>query len=191
MDKRLSHCKKKKWSLSFIADVFASWIPTPLGRECDGERVELNYSVHFKFNSLSWPFLSLPFFAIWKSFGQLFSQCNQWQGQLPPLSSSLPAPSSTSAEVKQHLCLTSLSHHSQDQEGFYFFFLLLSHDFLLKVSFTLLCLGLYLQFAILFYFKILYWCIVGLQCCVSSRWTAKWISYTYTYIYSFFDSFPI
>ena len=36
-----------------------------------------------------------------------------------------------------------------------------------------------------------YWDIVDLQCCVSFRCTAKWISYTYTYIHSFLDSFPI
>ena len=33
--------------------------------------------------------------------------------------------------------------------------------------------------------------MVELQCCVSFRCTAKWISYTYTYIHSFLDSFPI
>ena len=36
-----------------------------------------------------------------------------------------------------------------------------------------------------------YWSIVDLQCCVSFRCTGKWISYTYTYIYSFLDSFSI
>ena len=36
-----------------------------------------------------------------------------------------------------------------------------------------------------------YWSIVDLQCCVSFRCTAKWISYTYTHIYSFLDYFPI
>ena len=36
-----------------------------------------------------------------------------------------------------------------------------------------------------------YWSIVDLQCWVSFRYTAKWISYTYTYIYSFLDHFPI
>ena len=45
--------------------------------------------------------------------------------------------------------------------------------------------------SLIFYFKIFYWCIVDLHSCISSRWTAKWISYTYTYIYSFLDSFPI
>ena len=38
---------------------------------------------------------------------------------------------------------------------------------------------------------ILYWSIVDLKCCVSFRYTAKWFSYTYTYIHSFSDSFPI
>ena len=38
---------------------------------------------------------------------------------------------------------------------------------------------------------ILYWSIVDLQCCVSFRRTAKWISCTYTCIYFFSDSFPI
>ena len=36
-----------------------------------------------------------------------------------------------------------------------------------------------------------YWSRVDLQCCVSFRCTAKWISYTYTYNQSFLDSFPI
>ena len=36
-----------------------------------------------------------------------------------------------------------------------------------------------------------YWSIVDLQCCVSFRCTAKWIIYTYAYIHSFLDSFPI
>ena len=39
--------------------------------------------------------------------------------------------------------------------------------------------------------KNVYWSIVDLQCCISYCYTAKWISYTYTYIHSFLDSFPI
>ena len=37
-----------------------------------------------------------------------------------------------------------------------------------------------------------YWSVVDLQCCVSFRWKAKWISYAYTYIHPFFFkvSFP-
>ena len=42
-----------------------------------------------------------------------------------------------------------------------------------------------------FFLKNFYWSIVDLQCCVSFRYTAKWISYTYTYIHSVLDSFPI
>ena len=38
---------------------------------------------------------------------------------------------------------------------------------------------------------ILHWSIVDLQCCVSFRCTAKWLSYTYTYIHCFSNSFPI
>ena len=38
-------------------------------------------------------------------------------------------------------------------------------------------------------FFFFYWSLVDLQCCVSFRYTAKWISYTYTYIHSL-DSFP-
>ena len=36
-----------------------------------------------------------------------------------------------------------------------------------------------------------YWSIFVLQCCISFRCTAKWISYTYKDIHSFLDSFPI
>ena len=42
------------------------------------------------------------------------------------------------------------------------------------------------------FFKIkFYWSIVDLQCWVSFCYTAQWISYTFTYIYSFLDSIPI
>ena len=33
--------------------------------------------------------------------------------------------------------------------------------------------------------------MAGLQCCVSFRWAAKWISYTHTSFNSFLDSLPI
>ena len=39
--------------------------------------------------------------------------------------------------------------------------------------------------------KNFYWGIVGLQCCITFCHTGKLISYTYTYIHSFLDSFPI
>ena len=42
---------------------------------------------------------------------------------------------------------------------------------------------------VLFFFKYFNFIIVDLQCCVSFRCTAKWFSYTYTYIHSFSDSF--
>lgn len=45
--------------LILIADVFASRIPTPLGRKCDGESWIKLFSP-FKFNSLSWPFSLRP-----------------------------------------------------------------------------------------------------------------------------------
>ena len=38
--------------------------------------------------------------------------------------------------------------------------------------------------------KKFYWSIVDLQCCVSFCHTVKWISYMYTYVHSFLDSFP-
>ena len=86
------------------------------------------------------------------------------------------------------ICVWPLSHHSQDQKGFYFFFLLLSRlSFFSKYHSLSSALG-YIC-SLIFYFKTFYWCIVDLQCCLSSRWTAKWISYTF--IYSFLDSFPI
>ena len=52
-----------------------------------------------------------------------------------------------------------------------------------------------LLYFILFYFlffsnNLFIWSIVDLQCCVSFRSTAKWISYPYTYIHSFSYSFP-
>ena len=39
--------------------------------------------------------------------------------------------------------------------------------------------------------KKFYWSRVDLQCNVSFRYTAKWISYMYTYTHSFLDSIPI
>ena len=36
-----------------------------------------------------------------------------------------------------------------------------------------------------------YWSMVDLQSCVSFEYTAKWISYKHTYIYSFLDFFPM
>ena len=41
------------------------------------------------------------------------------------------------------------------------------------------------------FLKKFYWSIVDFQSCVSFRCTAKWISYMYTCIHSFLDSFPI
>ena len=42
------------------------------------------------------------------------------------------------------------------------------------------------------FFKInFYWSIFALQCCVSFYYTAKWVSYTYTFISSFLDFLPI
>ena len=37
-----------------------------------------------------------------------------------------------------------------------------------------------------FFFFNFYWCIIDLQCCISFRCTAKWISYIYMYIHFFF-----
>ena len=47
----------------------------------------------------------------------------------------------------------------------------------------------YIWFTFIFFIlklNILNWIIVDLQCHVSFRCTAKWVSYTYTYIHSFF-----
>ena len=47
------------------------------------------------------------------------------------------------------------------------------------------------KFNCLVFLKNFYWSIADFQWCVSYRCTAKWISYTYTYIHSLLDSFPI
>ena len=47
------------------------------------------------------------------------------------------------------------------------------------------------QLSFLVFFLNFSWSIVDLQCSVNFRCTAKWISYTYTYIHSFLDSLHI
>ena len=50
----------------------------------------------------------------------------------------------------------------------------------------------YVFFSISIFFSFLknvYWSIVDLQCCITFCCRAKWISYTYLYIYSFIDNF--
>ena len=71
----------------------------------------------------------------------------------------------------------------------YIFLLFLEFYFFLVV-FHFCCCHLYLLN--LFCFCIFSWSIVDLQCCVSFRNTAKWISYTFTlYPLFFLDYFPI
>ena len=41
------------------------------------------------------------------------------------------------------------------------------------------------------YYLIFFLSIVGLQCCVSFRCTAKWFSFTFVYVYYFSDYFPL
>ena len=41
------------------------------------------------------------------------------------------------------------------------------------------------------FLKSFYWSVVDLQCCVSFRYTAKWIRLTYTYIHSVLDFNPV
>ena len=57
-------------------------------------------------------------------------------------------------------------------------------SFFLWVSYIPLCI-----YTISFFCKF-YWSIVDLQCFVSFRYTTKWFSYMYTYIYYVSDSFP-
>ena len=40
------------------------------------------------------------------------------------------------------------------------------------------------------FFLNFYWIVVNFQCWVSFRYTMKWISYAYTYMPAFLDSFP-
>ena len=46
-----------------------------------------------------------------------------------------------------------------------------------------------LTFGVVYFFSsmryVFFWSIIDLQCCVSFKYTAKWISFTYTYIHSF------
>ena len=49
------------------------------------------------------------------------------------------------------------------------------------------------SYIMMIFSKVIYFLldIVDLRCCVSFRYTAKWISYTYTYTHSFLGSFPL
>ena len=73
-------------------------------------------------------------------------------------------------------------------------------EFLLHLETVFPCLALHHMLVEYFFFshlkciffkKNFHWSIVDLQCCVRFGCTAKWFSYTYTYIHSFLDSFPI
>ena len=47
------------------------------------------------------------------------------------------------------------------------------------------------QFTYFFLLINFYWSVVSLQCCISFRHTAKWVTFTYTYIHSSSDFLPI
>ena len=65
--------------------------------------------------------------------------------------------------------------------GVYFIFLNRQFTFLFYCGWVVSC----------FFFINFYWRIVDLQCCITFYCTSQWISYTYTYIHSSLDFFPI
>ena len=91
-------------------------------------------------------------------------------------------------------CFTEQSHLLSQTANFHYFLLLSNifhHVCVCLCVFVWVYMYVYIYTHHMLFFANFYWNIFDLQCWVSFFCTPKWISYTFTYIHSFFYSFPI